>query len=215
MTLPRIVGLHGLPRTGKDTLADQFVEHAGFVKLAFADPLYQEISDAFDVSVESLKSDEWKRKPQMDLEIRRCTDAGFIAQMRKLEMFLDEPMPSRSILQLWGTEYRRRNFGDDYWVGRMVGRIRSLGYTHDLVIPDVRETVEAAMGHWKVSRGKFSSFHVIELLRHGTACTGHSSDRGLSRFLIDATIRNTGAPDDMYHQACEALATGLGERTDG
>lgn len=215
MAAPRLLGIHGLPRAGKDTLADQFVEREGFVKLAFADPLYQEISDAFDVSVQDLRSDAWKRNPQSALEIRRTADKGFQAQMTKLGMFLDEPLSSRSILQLWGTEYRRRLCGDDYWVGKMIGRIRSYGGKQDIVLTDLRETVEAAMGHWKVSRGKFRDFRIVEVLRQGVSPTAHSSDRGLCRFLIDATVRNTGTPEHLYRTTLETLAMSREERIDG
>ena len=215
MLKPRIIGLHGLPRVGKDTLADSFVAHQGFVKLAFADPLYQEVSDAFSVSVADLKTDEWKKTARLELEIRRSADPHFIDHMRKLEMFTDEPLSSRQILQLWGTEYRRRTCGEDYWVGKMLGRLRALGPGNDVVISDVRETIEAAMGHWVVSRRMFESFHVLEILRPGTASTGHSSDRGLCAFLIDATLRNAGTPEELYQQATTTLAQGRKERIDG
>lgn len=215
MLKPRIIGLHGLPRVGKDTLADSFVAHQGFVKMAFADPLYQEVSDAFSVSVADLKSDLWKRTPRLELEIERSADPQFIAQMRKLEMFTDEPLSSRQLLQLWGTEYRRRTCGEDYWVGKMLGRIRALGGEQDVVLSDVRETIEAAMGHWVVSRRMFESFYVLEVLRPGTSSTGHSSDRGLCHFLVDGTVRNTGTPEDLYEQAVIAMASGRKERIDG
>lgn len=215
MALPRMIGLHGLARVGKDTLADLFVEREGFVKLAFADPLYQEVSTGFDVSVEDLRSDAWKAAPQGSLEIRRCKDPEFVSTMRQHGMFLDEPMTSRSILQMWGTEYRRRLYGDDYWVGKMVGRMRALREPSNIVFPDLRETVEAAMGHWKVSRGRYASFHIVEVTRPGRHTTGHSSDRGLSKFLIDATVRNTGTPEELYQATLEALAYGREERIDG
>jgi len=212
---PQIVGLHGLTRTGKDTLADLFVAHQGFVKLAFAEPLYQEIADAFSVRVEDLKSDSWKTSPRAELEIRRSTDLRFIDQMRRLDLFVDEALSSRQVLQLWGTEYRRQLHGDDYWVGLMTGRLHELGGNTDVVLSDVRETLEAAMGHWLVSRGHFRALRMFAVQRPGTGSTGHSTDRGLCPFLIDATLHNTGTPEELYEQATQLLAAGLQERVHG
>lgn len=207
----RLIGMHGLPRSGKDTLADEFVAREGFVKMAFADPLYQEVSDAWGVPIEALRHEEWKGTPQSAMQLGNCTNPDFIKLMRKMSLFLDEPVTSRRALQLWATEFRRHLYGNDYWVGKMIGRLRQL-HTEDVILSDIREDVEAAMGHWKVTHGRFTSFKIIEVLRQGTAITGHSSDVGLSRFLIDVTVRSEGSVEELYNKAVEALAKGQEER---
>ncbi len=212
---PQIVGLHGLTRTGKDTLADMFVDNMGFTKLAFADPLYLEVADAFSVSVADLKSDKWKASPRLELEIRRSNDPLFISHMRRLALFVDEPLSSRQILQLWGTEYRRQLFGQDYWVRMMLDRLRALGGRSDVVIPDVRTTLEAAMGNWLASHHQFRSFYVLDVQRPGTVRTAHSSDQGLSPFLIDATVRNDGTPEELFDTAVHLLTEVQKERVYG
>lgn len=200
---------------GKDTLANLFVEHEGFLRVAFADPLYDEVADAFNVTVESLRSEEWKHRPQMALQVRLANNPEFSrVVLDATGAFLDEPMTSRRILQLWATEYRRARYGEDYWVGRMIGRLRGMP-GKDIIFSDLRHDIEACMGHWRVSKGMASSFKVIEILRPGAVHTGHASDHGLSKFLIDGQVRNNTTPGECFAEIKEVLAKGQESRTNG
>lgn len=200
----RIIGINGLPRSGKDTLADQLVTRDGMTKMAFADPVYWELSEAFNVSQLDLRSDLWKLTPQAALEPRRCNNPEFIKVCQNAGMFADEPMTSRRALQTWGTEYKRKVYGHDYWAKILLSRLAQCGMP-SVVIPDLREDTEAAVLLKLVSRHHYCSFEIVEVVREGTKSTGHSSDHGLSRSLIDVTVTNQGSPEDLYHKALREL----------
>lgn len=216
MSKGRLLAFAGDPRCGKDTLADMFAERQGYTKVAFADPLYEEVSDAYGVSVESLRSPEWKSVPQVALTPRKCPNTEFRKVAQQAGWFNDEPMTSRQVLQLWGTEYRRAK-RDDYWVGQMIGRLRNFRNKgiHDIVFSDLRFDIEACMGHWHVSKGIAINFKVIEILRAGTVQSAHTSDKGISKFLIDGTVRNNTSPEDCYLEIANILERGQEKRSNG
>ena len=56
----KLVGLTGLAGSGKDTVANIMATHFGYRKFAFADPLYLEIADAFEVEVIDLNRRDCK-----------------------------------------------------------------------------------------------------------------------------------------------------------
>ncbi len=90
---PIVIGLSGPKRCGKDTVANYLVEHHGFYKMAFADPLRSAASAIFGWSIEQMTSDD--RKEVVD------------------EYWGVSP---RRGLQLLGTDAVRNNIGQETWV---------------------------------------------------------------------------------------------------
>ncbi len=203
----RLIGLHGWPRCGKDTLADQLVAREGFVKVALSDRLYEEVASAYNVPVASLRSDLWKTTTRYELCPLNCSDKNFRKVCGPHGIFLDEPISSRVVLQTWGTEYRRRFHGDDYWTSQLIGTIRNL-QGRDIVISDVREDHEAVMAYWMLRKGWFSSLSILEVTRPGVSRTKHSSDKGISRYLVDGVVNNDGSVEELYINAVYALKNG-------
>jgi phosphomevalonate kinase len=110
-----IIGLSGKKLSGKDTVyelaADICDKSTRIGRVAFADPLKQEVSEITGMTckfIEENKSD------------------------------------FRELLQVWGTEFRRRFNGNDYWINKM-GKIieQSEGYLDMLFITDIRFKNEA------------------------------------------------------------------------
>lgn len=78
-TLPiKLVGLTGLAGSGKDTVANIMATHFGYRKLAFADPLYLEIAEAFQIEVIDLRRRDCKEKDVPYLSLSRCEDKNFV-----------------------------------------------------------------------------------------------------------------------------------------
>ncbi len=195
-----IVALHGLPRAGKDTVADNLVA-AGYSKVSFGGAIYDEVSNAFNVPIEKLESDLWKRTAVPQLALENCKDKEFVKLMQELETperigsvrrldgcILDKNRSSRFVLQRWATEYRRRA-NPHYWVEiakrQMLARIDRA----DIVISDLREVPEAMFLEEFCQEHK-AAYMAIEITRGGTLRTEHSSDNGLSREHIDKTVTN-------------------------
>lgn len=154
--MQRVLGLIGRKGAGKDTAAKVLVSK-GWVRLAFADPLYRESADAFGVTVEFLGNRDTKETPLPELALYKCRDQVFVAVVlqqagfqlgvsdgRKVRAFLQKPRSPREIMQFWGTEYKRRVVRDDYWIEKVREVIRA-NPTTNFVITDVRFPNEALM----------------------------------------------------------------------
>ena len=116
-TLPRVIGLSGKKRHGKDTLGWQ-LGLLGYQRLAFADALYDEVAADTGVPVAELQRADCKEKPRPEL-------VG---------------LSPRVFLQEYGM--RRREADEDYWV-RQVARVVQTNRSLRFVITDVRLPNEA------------------------------------------------------------------------
>ena len=116
-TLPRVIGLSGKKRHGKDTLGWQ-LGLLGYQRLAFADALYDEVAADTGVPVAELQRADCKEKPRPEL-------GG---------------LSPRVFLQEYGM--RRREADEDYWV-RQVARVVQTNRNLRFVITDVRLPNEA------------------------------------------------------------------------
>lgn len=142
----RIIGLVGFAGSGKDSVAKNWIDQAGFRQVSFARALYQEVSEAFDVSIEWLQNRDNKEKPSFLMTLSRCGDKEFahaimdIAREENPRLLwtveMNKPRSPREILQWWGTEYRRAQ-DQTYWINKTAATIRSLD-EFPLVATDVR-----------------------------------------------------------------------------
>lgn len=120
MNLPPIVGITGLPRSGKDTVADFLLaKHRGTYKYSFAEPIVDMLNVGFN---QNFRSDYWTERK-------------------------GEPIPllgksPRELMQTLGTEWGRQHVHPDLWVFLANQRFLKLGA--GMIIPDVRFENEAA-----------------------------------------------------------------------
>lgn len=68
--LHHLIALTGHAGAGKDTTADLLVAHAGFRRLAFADALRGEVSNAFSVSLDDLDAPHLKNVATVVMRMR-------------------------------------------------------------------------------------------------------------------------------------------------
>lgn len=198
----QIIALTGFSGVGKDTVADLLVEHLGFRKLAFADEVRAEVSDAFGVEISYLTHPSTKHHPMTALSMRRAP-VGFLAAValavglvprdaegRIADEWLDKPRAPRQILQWWGTEYRRAEH-PQYWARKLLQRL--IDHMRDgetrLVITDCRfqneaDTVRMADGQiWQITRPGITSATTPE--------GSHVSATDGSQFSPDLVIANS------------------------
>ena len=187
-----LIGLHGLPRCGKDTIADYLVDVYGFRKISFAQALYAEVAKSFRVTVEQLQSHEWKTVPQAQLAINCSDDALFQFEMAHYVVSgqIYAKRTSREILQFWGTEYRRR-VTQNYWLSKFE-RNRSL-HAGNVVAPDVRFDNEAAI--IRRENGK-----ILHITRPGCLRSNHESDKLLSEEFLERSMANDGTLEMLYQK---------------
>lgn len=205
------IGLHGLPGSGKDTIADYLVANYGFVRIAFADLLKREIMQAFFVN-DSVFSRENKEKPIWQLNLTYCREPEFVEWVesnygKENPAVLYHTCTPRWIMQRWGDWRRSEN--PNHFVNHVESEIFKTLTFHNVVITDVRYVNEADMLTSKVPFWHRSYMSLIlEVQRPDNPFyrnNGHSSNERLSDRLIDRTISNEGSVEDLHSSVIEAL----------
>lgn len=127
-----IFGLIGLIGSGKNTVADIFVEEYGFKSVAFAGALKDAVSAIFNWPRELLEGNtEESRK------FREEVDEDWQSTIGHLDMFKGQKVTPRLVLQCMGTEVFRHHFHSDIWVLAVLKKMQSDKNT-SYVITDAR-----------------------------------------------------------------------------
>jgi hypothetical protein len=208
VTLPILIGLAGYAGSGKDTAADYLVHTHGFIKLAFADPLREEVANAWRINPAGqhiFSERSLKEHSTSLLALAHCADGAFveaiIAESKQNGELTDDelrdalycPRSPRWVLQHWGTNYRRWLTAEDYWARQIARRIEQhMADGQSVVISDVRFDDEAELIHKNGGQ-------VWRVWRHQVTPTGysHSSETPISTRLVNSTLSNDGTIGDM------------------
>ena len=125
----KIIALTGAPGVGKDLFAQLAAEQAGYEKLSFAEQLYREVSEAFEIPIANLQDRATKESPHPALRWSTCRDPEFRAVLAQYARTTnatpseeERQFSPREILKLWGTEYRRRE-DPAYWITPVLGKL--------------------------------------------------------------------------------------------
>lgn len=163
---PKIIGLSGPIGCGKDTAALLLTTHAGFSHLAFAEPLRQELADAFNVDYRFFSARSQKETAHPALTLERCGDLGFYGYKLKQKPadvdhhdYVNEPRSPRQLMRWWA-QFRKDTVSPEYWVRILKERVavQQEGGQMRHVVSDVRWPNQAAairaMGGqiWQVKR---------------------------------------------------------------
>lgn len=206
--MQRVIGLLGVKGGGKDTTASFLVKFAGFKRIGFADALYREVAEAFGVTVEFLGNRNTKETPLPELALAHCRDAAFVqcvVEELKLDTTDDKhllvPLSPRVVMQLWGTEYRRRRGVDSYWLDKVYAALKAEP-NQSFVVTDVRFKNEFNFIHSiggvnvRIRRPELEAKEALERAKNGTAA--HSSETELLTVTADAEITNEeGNPESL------------------
>lgn len=169
-----VIGLSGLKGCGKDTAAQVLIED-GWTRLAFADPLREMLFTLNPIIV----MDECGEERWQDI----MADIGYDEAKKHPEV--------RRLMQVFGTEVIRNQFGRDAWVNLAARRIQE--NPGNYVLTDVRFDNEAKMIH---SLGGF----MIRIERDGLTADGHASEEGISDDLIDMVTPNNSTVESLHLQ---------------
>lgn len=168
MSAPRLIGLTGPARSGKDTTAEILVREAGFVRIAFADPLRDFVRRLLGYTPE-------------DLETRKEDPTEF------------GPSP-REMMQTLGTEWGRETISPELWLRVARREIEAnLAAGRSVVLSDVRFPNEADLVQelggelWRILRRTGDRIRVRD----------HKSEGGVSIMLCDVVLANNGTIEDL------------------
>ncbi len=166
-----IIGITGVARSGKDTLAEYLVANHGYKRVAFADSIREVVSHLTGLTVAELTDGPLKEEP--------------------IE-WMGGKSP-RQLMQTLGTEWGREMVDPNLWLNIAANRIREArrqGFA-GVVIPDVRFDNEA-----EFVRERLGS--VVRVVRPGAAAvSAHESEQGVSENLVDSTVINDGTRRDL------------------
>ena len=169
----KIIGLTGHARSGKDTIAQQFVKNDGYERVGFADAL-KSILYSLNPRIELFNDDfigHWHIKNIVD-------GRGWDEAKKEPEI--------RQLLQRLGTEGGRVALGEDIWVKTLFNSPHGAR----IVIPDVRFENEANEIR---RRGGI----VVQIMRPGVGpVNNHASDK--IDFEADYVLMNDKTPEEAH-----------------
>jgi len=170
--MAKIILINGKKRSGKDYCAnlikDQLLEKNKTSSImSFAEPLKSIISSTFNITIDELelyKNDTTKYEIILKEDTCPFMNTNF-----------------REILQRFGTEAMKSQFGDSVWVDLFKHKCKNVN-TDFVIVPDFRFPCEA-IGDYTVQ--------IINLKNKADANSSHSSETALDNFKFDFTIDNT------------------------
>lgn len=173
-----VILINGLPRAGKDTVADFLVENFNYVKSSFAAPMKNIIANTFGITLEEL--DTFKNNTdEYGVEIKVYPN-NQPQQTIKYTNF-------RDILRLFGTEGMKPEFGNDVWSDLLYNKVQKS--ENDLhVIADYRFMCE-----YQPQDG-IKIVKILVMDDRELPTEGHASDVELyqNNVEFDYVIDNTG-----------------------
>ncbi len=140
--MPKIVGLAGFARTGKDTIADELIDVHGFTKISFASPMRW--------ALEALN-------PIIRYDLGSYVRLQDVIKIYGWDGYKESPYGAeiRALMQRFGTEVGREIFGQDFWIEQA---FRIANQYDKVVFSDVRfineaEAIKSVGGEvWRVER---------------------------------------------------------------
>ena len=189
-----VILIKGLKRSGKDTVANNIIEQMkgkkDVSKLSFAEPMKEILADTFDI-----------HKDEVELLKNNLTRIWYRSYEDSISHNSNTNM--RTILQRFGTEAMKKQFGNDVWSELAYKKINS-----DItVISDWRFKSEL---EYLKKQGDLKVI-TIQVIRQGQENTDtHISERDLDDVKCDFVLENiTG---ELEHLECQidAVLTCIG-----
>lgn len=177
--LPRVIALCGDAGSGKTTAADYLVEHYGYRRVKFADPL-KNMLRAMGLTERQIEGDQ--------KEIAQDALCG---------------RSPRHLMQTLGTEWGRDCIGKNLWINLWCERVNFLLSDGESVIVDDMRFSNELMAAYAVDA------QVYRLHRPGQAnkAGDHASETGLTYALLPVIV-NDGDLPSLYHGLVKRLIAG-------
>jgi hypothetical protein len=180
MTQPILIGLHGKPRSGKDTICNHILANIPLLRHGPSVQVKKAAAAMFNVPEEYFYDD--KKKEQIDPYWG---------------------ISYREMAQKVGNESSRKVFGEDFWM-RHVDYFLYHKLPEDkkgIVLADIRYANEVS---WVKERGGLVLF-VTRENRMYVANESHDAEKGLDLRLADIVIENNGTYEELFSQVSNVL----------
>jgi hypothetical protein len=191
-----LIGIHGKPRAGKDTLANFLVDKYNLLRYGPSMPVKAATAAMFNVPLEYLSDDNMKEQ---------------------IDSFWK--MSYREMMQKIGKECSRDIFGEDFWlrhVDKVWARVkddlltdvhrRQISY-NGMILADVRYANEIT---WVKQRGGLVIFVTREDRKY-VANAQHVAEQGLPLDLADVVIPNNDTIVELHERASLVIEPLIGD----
>lgn len=183
-----LIGIVGLIGSGKDTVAQRFVDKHGFRRDSFARSLKDAVAAMFNWDREMLEgnttqSREWREKP----------DAFWSKKFGK-------DVTPRWVLQYFGTEVMRENMHDAIWIDSCLGRYNGKATViSDTRFPNEVDQIRSRGGKIiRVKKGADPEWFTNYVEGNIQPTGVHSSEYVWARSDFDHVIENNGTIEELY-----------------
>jgi hypothetical protein len=175
-----LIGIHGKPRAGKDTIASVLINEYGFLRYGPSVPVKATTAAMFNIPVEYLNDDNMKDK---------------------FNSFWG--LTYRQMAQKVGKECSRDIFGEDFWMRHVEYMLNHAlpKYNNGVVLADIRYENEV---HWVRKQGGRVWF-VERKDRPTVSNEQHAAEQGLSDNLADMILLNNGTIEELQQSVREIM----------
>jgi dephospho-CoA kinase len=166
----RIIGLTGVARSGKDSVAAVIQGRLGWHRESFARPIREFVAGLLGLTLEELEIH--KEKPMLSLS----------------------GVTPRQMMQTLGTEWGR-SIHPHLWIRALFHRLERNGLllgAQGVVITDCRFDNEARAIH-----NAGGEVWLVQRPGAGSAFSAHASERGVDLDLVDRYVMNSGSLEDL------------------
>lgn len=170
----KLIGIHGKPHSGKDTIANFLIPLLNLKRFGPSVQVKKATAAMFNIPEEYLYDE--KMKDQID---------SFWG------------ISYREMAQKVGNESSRKIFGEDFWMRHVNKYLETIpNYLDGIVLADIRYANEAA---WVKDNGGVMIF-VNRGDRPIASNESHEAERGLDSGLANIVIENNGTIDALYEK---------------
>lgn len=180
-----VILIHGVKRSGKDTFSDMLLREVGGTKKdSFALPMKRIIAKTFNMSMDEL--DYLKNNDNLKL----CYTDSNTNEVTQLNITF------RNILQYFGTEAMKPEFGDELWVKLLVKNYLNCDEPI-LVVSDFRLEEE----YKYIVEGGLDVITVkINRTEVENSGDSHKSENGLINFDFDFIVDNNSTLENLHNE---------------
>jgi hypothetical protein len=178
MSPPKLIGLAGKARSGKDTVAKMLDDAFCVRRIALADPVRAAVAASLNMTMEAY------------LDLPKEEVLEWLGKSR------------RQLEQTLGTEWGRNLVNENLWLMVLEEKIEKYmdEWGEHVVVTDVRFNNEAC----KIREMGGTIWHVIR--EDAPAVNEHVSEQGILFYPgVDEIIYNNGTIEELYDSVCEAF----------